>query len=558
MASTGSKRPQDRLKLTIRLLPPGLTEVEFKAAMGSEWLVGGGKVDWMEFANGKIAKNPSKHSKPATVWLHLIDSSSVVLLEEKLHSTSFVDAKNTSNDPILPGLPVLEYALSQKIPSARKRIDSRMGTIDQDPDFKRFLESLTNPIQKPAVDLEASLHKEDMKVTTTPLIEHLREKKAAKEAKPSSKSGKEGRESGKNKRKGKDVSSLSSSSEKSKKSTKAERAAKQGVKVLTRQASTTSVASSGSQTSEKASTTTTSSAPAQSERRRDRGGPFNIAAKIQRDLGLGPASPRRGMKGKASANDPSSNTGTGNSTVKESSSSDSKSTSSSKIPEGLRKTHRGGRGNKQSLSEGSKEADHSSKSSTQPTILKKPNTAASAAPPLSTSTSRSTPSAPSSSTNTTSANNPAASTSSASPKLRAFLKHANPSQGITEPLLQTALSTFGPVLNVEIDKRKGIAHADFGDAAGLAAAIKAGKVDVANGAVQILPFRERPSPKAQGGGGGGGSTAGGGAGSRGGGGGSGGGAGRGAGRSLRGRGGGGGGTGAQIPAQTKGLGVSDS
>jgi len=56
------------------------------------------------------------------------------------------------------------------------------------------------------------------------------------------------------------------------------------------------------------------------------------------------------------------------------------------------------------------------------------------------------------------------------------------------------------VLAVEIDKRKGIAHADFGDAAGLASAIKAGKVDVASGAVQILPFRERSSAKGQGGG----------------------------------------------------------
>jgi regulator of nonsense transcripts 3 len=74
---------------------------------------------------------------------------------------------------------------------------------------------------------------------------------------------------------------------------------------------------------------------------------------------------------------------------------------------------------------------------------------------------------------------------------RAFLKHANPSQGITEPLLKAALEAFGPVEHVEIDKRKGVAYADFVDGEGLAAAIKAAKVDVAEGAVDILEYRPR-------------------------------------------------------------------
>src|SRR5207253_1261005 len=74
---------------------------------------------------------------------------------------------------------------------------------------------------------------------------------------------------------------------------------------------------------------------------------------------------------------------------------------------------------------------------------------------------------------------------------RVFLKHANPSQGITETLLKTALEAFGAVEHVEIDKRKGVAYADFADGDGLAAAIKAAKVDVAEGAVDILDYRPR-------------------------------------------------------------------
>jgi regulator of nonsense transcripts 3 len=501
--SAGAKRPPDRLKFTIRLLPPGLTELEFKEALRPEWLVGGGKVDWMEYSPGKVAKNPSKHSTASTAWLHLTDASHIVTLEEKIRSTSFADAKNTSNDPILIGPPLLEYAVSQKIPSTKKRVDSRMGTIDQDPDFKRFLESLTNPIQKPAVDLEASLHKDELKVTTTPLIEHLREKKAAKEAKPSSKSAKEARELGKNKRKGKDVSLSTSSPEKSKKSAKADRAARQAVKVLTRQASAVSNASSSSQTqaSEKSTSTTPSASPAHSERRRERSGPFNIAAKIQRDLGLGPASPRRGPKSKASTSETPANGTTGSSAAKDGSPSENRS-STTTPPGGSRRTHRGSRSHKEPTGNNHKEVDQqTAKKPIQPIILKKPvtsTTTTSKAPTISTTASSknvSTPTGPSSSSST-------ATSSTSTPKFRAFLKHANASQGITEPLLHTALSTFGSVRAVEIDKRKGIAHADFADASGLAAATKAGRVEVANGAVQILPFRERgPGAPREGGGG---------------------------------------------------------
>jgi regulator of nonsense transcripts 3 len=482
--SAGSRRPQERLKLSIRLLPPGLTEDEFKSALGREWLVGGGKVDWMEFGAGKIAKNPAKHSKPATVWLHLVDSSHIVPLETKIRSTSFVDAKNSTNDPMVAGGPLVEFALNQKIPSSKKRPDPRMGTIDQDPDFIKFLESLTNPIQKPSVDIESSLNKEDTKVTSTPLIDHLREKKAAKEAKSSAKSTKEARDLGKSRRKGKDVSLSTSSTEKSKKSAKGDRAAKQAVKVLTRQVNTASAASSSGQPSDKSSETSTTP---RSERRRERGGPLNIAAKIQRDLGLTPSSPRRAAKAKAATTDTPANSTTGAAASKEQSPPASIASSSTPIPEGPKRGPRGSRSSRHLSSEPSKDSE---KPTSMPIILKKPltdsSTPAAAAP-----SSSQPPTAP---TGTISSPNSAPNT-----KLRVFLKHANPSQGITEPLLATALAAFGPIRTVEIDKRKGIAHADFTDATGLAAAITAGKVDVANGTVQILPFRERgPAPLGKG------------------------------------------------------------
>ena len=45
-----------KLRLIVRRLPPGLTRDEFDAALGDEWKVGAGKVDWAAFKEGKISK----------------------------------------------------------------------------------------------------------------------------------------------------------------------------------------------------------------------------------------------------------------------------------------------------------------------------------------------------------------------------------------------------------------------------------------------------------------------------------------------------------------------
>ena len=87
---------------------------------------------------------------------------------------------------------------------------------------------------------------------------------------------------------------------------------------------------------------------------------------------------------------------------------------------------------------------------------------------------------------------------------QAFLKHANASQGITEPLIEVALKEFGAIEKVEIDKRKGFAYVEFADPEGLRRAVAAGTVKVAQGAVQVLERKEKhlvprgfPKPRPQ-------------------------------------------------------------
>lgn len=55
-AKKAHKPPAPRLKLLIRRLPPGLTQSELEDALGEEWKVGAGKVDWAQFKAGKVSK----------------------------------------------------------------------------------------------------------------------------------------------------------------------------------------------------------------------------------------------------------------------------------------------------------------------------------------------------------------------------------------------------------------------------------------------------------------------------------------------------------------------
>ena len=51
-----SRAAAPRLKMIVRRLPPGLTQEEFDAALGEDWKVNGGKVDWALYKPGKISK----------------------------------------------------------------------------------------------------------------------------------------------------------------------------------------------------------------------------------------------------------------------------------------------------------------------------------------------------------------------------------------------------------------------------------------------------------------------------------------------------------------------
>ena len=54
--AASSKSTSPRLKLVVRRLPPSLSQAEFETALGDEWRIGAGKIDWCVYKEGKISK----------------------------------------------------------------------------------------------------------------------------------------------------------------------------------------------------------------------------------------------------------------------------------------------------------------------------------------------------------------------------------------------------------------------------------------------------------------------------------------------------------------------
>ncbi|KAH6614910.1 Smg-4/UPF3 family-domain-containing protein [Boeremia exigua] len=514
----GPKAAQPRLKLVLRRLAPGLTRAEFEAALADEWAAGAGRVDWFSYRKGRVSKDAAKPSRPSRAYFHVLKPEFVPQLGDHVRTLAFHDAAKSWQDPALVGLPTLEFAPYPKMPGGRRRNDNRQGTIDQDQDFKDFLESLTNPITKPPAP-EAD-HAKDVKVKTTPLIEALREKKANKE-KPAGK-GRSGRgekdlaaEKKLLAKPGKENGPVAG--DKSRKSAKPDKAqaTKDAVKILNKEALASKNANAAA---DKASA---SPAP---ERKR-----ANVAlakSMLQRDLGVGPGpapNRRRGTKREAAGVDtaaPAKDAPASEPKPKETPAAQHAALPADKAAQASQKKERPTRAERRAFkasladttngrpatSDAKPQATGKASATPSPQILKKPQPAQTPAP-KGPATSRAPPTEPAA-TRTTStpvkAQTPAPAAAARSTPSRpvpdatskqAFLKHANPSQGITEPLIEEALKVFGALDKVEIDKRKGFAYVDFAEPDGLRKAMAASPIKIAQGAVQVL---ERKAPVARG------------------------------------------------------------
>ncbi|EME40746.1 hypothetical protein DOTSEDRAFT_74324 [Dothistroma septosporum NZE10] len=478
-AAATAKGPAPRLKLEIRRLPPGLTLTEFEETLGDEWKLGNGKVDWREYKQGKVKLGMGKMPEQSRCYLRVANESMVKELEQRFLGVTFADKAGTHKNPDLRHLqPALEFAMNQRTPLATKaRVDSRQGTIDQDPEFMAFLMGETEPIVKAAsLDAVGAEKKEGEKneVKTTPLIEALRDKKASKAKAAESKAAEKKDAKGHTRTDSKDAAPAKSDAKDNKiPRQKVEQVSKEAVKALNRQVADmqqqaqqrptsplppTAKSSSPAKTKKAAQhvaqspkpqivtsvqpaaktapTGPASQTPALRQPRdpRQRGGVDGIKKMLQKDLGIKP-------KPAPAARDTAAQQGSAAPCIPASPAPNNRSAQQQKPP--------------------------ASPAPTSPANTRPPPTAPKAQQqPQTAPTAHLT---------------------------KAYLKHANPSQGMTEILIQQALSKYGDVKSVTIDPRKGTAIALFKDNDSLKKGIEAKRVAVAQGTVEILEFKDRPA-----------------------------------------------------------------
>ncbi|KAK4133091.1 hypothetical protein BT67DRAFT_55882 [Trichocladium antarcticum] len=559
------KAPAQGEKVVVRRLPPGLTEDEFVAILGDEWMVGRGKVDWFSYWPGKVSQHPSKPSLPSRAYLHVIKRDQLTALLQTVQSARWEDAKETYNDPALVSAPTVEFSIYKKVPGDKKRVDGRQGTIDQDPEFMAFLEGLANPdANKEPPEGEEDINKGG-KTTTTPLIEYLRERKAvkAKEA-AAAKTAKHARQDSHGV-KGKAAPAVAEDPKKRSRDGRLERERgpererpRESVKILTKKAAAVEAAAEAAKAA--AAKLQSSARPSTQEppTKSRRAGIAAAARILQRDLGLSPGNAHRKARQEAAKVDVDCKATVTKETPKAvgpvapaaaapappplSGPSASPTPSKAQPPaSGRSRNRKRGTGEDSAKAKGDGRADKAAESSapapTKPpfTVLKKKDgqqtTPSQSQPSISPAPSRPSTANPSAVATATTAAPPTGPKAAASRQAggaskkgaggsstatgpvptpgatRAFVKLANHAQGVTEALLREALAAFGPVTAVEIDRKKGFAYADFAEHAGLARAMAASPVAVAQASVLVLERKEMGGKR-----GGGGSSAGGGGG----------------------------------------------
>ncbi|KAL5520728.1 hypothetical protein ACEPAF_2730 [Sanghuangporus sanghuang] len=178
------KKPQatqspahDKLKTIVRRLPPNLPEDVFWQSV-QPWVTDE-TVSWRAFYPGKIRKkhNVNKEDMPSRAYIAFRTVEKLATFSQAYDGHIFRD--KTGNESFA----IVEFAPFQKVPPEKRKVDTRMGTIEQDDDFKSFLASLSTPTSKPSetetIEALVAASQPPEQPKTTPLLEALRAEKQA-------------------------------------------------------------------------------------------------------------------------------------------------------------------------------------------------------------------------------------------------------------------------------------------------------------------------------------------------------------------------------------------
>ncbi|XP_044283392.1 regulator of nonsense transcripts 3B isoform X1 [Varanus komodoensis] len=174
------ERPKDKKetlsKVVIRRLPPSLTKEQLE-----EHLQPLPEHDYFEFFANDSSLYPHMFSR---AYINFKNQEDIVLFRDRFDGYVFVDHKGLEYPAIV------EFAPFQKSAKKKnKKKDAKAGTIEDDPEYKKFLESYSADDEKLASTPETLLeeiearNKELIAKKTTPLLNFLKNKQRIREEK---------------------------------------------------------------------------------------------------------------------------------------------------------------------------------------------------------------------------------------------------------------------------------------------------------------------------------------------------------------------------------------
>ncbi|ORY99078.1 Smg-4/UPF3 family-domain-containing protein [Syncephalastrum racemosum] len=189
-AKRSSRKTAPKTKIVVRRLPPNLPEDVFMNAV-KRW-TSDEVVDYKLYLPGKLSKSKGKEHQFSRAYFHMKTMEAVIAFHQGFDGHIFLDNRGIESRA------VVEFAPFQKLPKEHKTPDARQGTIDDDPEFLAFVESLKHeetakeeenvegatPLERlenrlAMVTAQTLAAEQAAKPKTTPLLDHIRAQKAA-------------------------------------------------------------------------------------------------------------------------------------------------------------------------------------------------------------------------------------------------------------------------------------------------------------------------------------------------------------------------------------------
>ncbi|XP_046697061.1 regulator of nonsense transcripts 3A isoform X2 [Silurus meridionalis] len=177
-ATANSKHKEEKkeifTKVVIRRLPPSLSKDQLE-----EHLSPLPSYDYFEFFPADQSLYPHLFSR---AYINFKNPEDIVLFRDRFDGYVFIDNKGQEYPAIV------EFAPFQKVSKKKlKKKDAKAGSIEEDPEYKRFLENYSCDEEKSMANPETLLGEIEAKTReliakrTTPLLEYIKNKKLEKQ-----------------------------------------------------------------------------------------------------------------------------------------------------------------------------------------------------------------------------------------------------------------------------------------------------------------------------------------------------------------------------------------